>query len=429
MVISRQENIFFKLKAHEWVSCVSCFLMITGMVCSRSLLSLGMVLLLLNALHPSRIKEHWRLFRKSAFAIFSLLLFAAYLLSGIWSEDKANWLVLLQIKLPFLFFPFALIRLPVQNRNWLLYTIVGMLLALFGGMVYSFFFLVADPGHFATGAHLLSPMEGDYIRFTIVLVLAMTFVLFLLANRSGFNIGRSGVAALIGWLVIAVLYIHIQAAKSGLVSFYILYVGSVVYYAWQQRRVFMGILLLAAGGFGLWMSTYLPSMSLQMSVVSTTAEPAAGESRSGPTGKEVYASSVTARLKSYQVALGAMSGQWLLGAGAGDMKKAMEKEYARREPGLPQFAMILPHNQVLCSLLSIGAPLTVLVLLPLIFSTLFKRANWSDPYGILSWLIIFFGLMIEPMLEVQFGIFVFLYFTYLWPAIRSARYGASATAR
>lgn len=405
------ENETRSLKFHEWVSLISCFLMSIGMVCSRLLLSIGMLMLFLNTLQPQKIAENWRKLRHSAFALFSLLFFLAYVISGFWSEDQSNWLVMVQIKLPFLIFPFALMGLPLNNKFWLKLMIAGLLIALLGGMIYSF--SISNSKNYEGGLHMPSPMEGDYIRFTIVLVLAMVFIVYLIKNAVVMQINKIFVVLLIIWFAIAVAYIHIQAAKSGIVSYYIFYGIFVLHYGFTRRRPLQTLGLVAIGIIGFLAFSKLPIMSSQINKMSyerqvlKTAD-TAGYRKTG---------SVVPRINSYKVAADVISKNFLIGVGAGDMKEEMDKGYDEKYPNLVGPAKLLPHNALLCSFIAIGVPMSVMTLVMLICSPLFKRVNRGNIYFITTWIILFFGLMIEPMLEVQFGIFVFLFFMYLWTEI------------
>jgi len=105
------------------------------------------------------------------------------------------------------------------------------------------------------------------------------------------------------------------------------------------------------------------------------------------------------------------------GVGAGDTKPEMDKLYKQRFPSLPEVAYILPHNEFISSALAIGILLSACTLVPMVFLPLVEKRNRKNIYFLTTWVILFFGLMIEPMLEVQFGIFVYLFFIYLWTDI------------
>jgi len=402
------------LKWQDWVSCLSCLLMLGGMVFSRLLLSVGMILLLLNALHPAQVKEHWQKFKGSGYALASTLFFLAYLISGIWSEDKSNWLAVVQVKLPFLILPFAMFSLPLKNVQWLKIMTVGLLVFLLGGMCYSFYFAVSDPLSYSEIGHMPSPMEGDYIRFTIVISLALVFAVFFIYNRNEFQLRSTTWIFVVLWILTAIAYIHIQAAKSGIIAFCILGVAFILDYGIKHRKfgaMFIYLALFAAGEYAF---SKTPSVSNQ--ITRYTEEKKAMQAP-GDTANVSKAGSVILRLNSYKVAAEVIRSNAVLGVGAGDTKHEMDKIYVRQFPHLSEANYILPHNEFMCSALAIGILLSLFSLVPMIFAPVFEKKNRRNIYFLATWAILLFGLMIEPMLEVQFGIFVFLFFIYLWTGI------------
>ncbi len=161
--------------------------------------------------------------------------FIAYALSGIWSDDIANWSRILQIKLPFVFLPFAFLGAPLQKIKFQRYTIYGILVTLLAGMVYSFSFLIAAPTYLSTQAHLPSPLEGDYIRFTISLVLGLQMIFYLFSEKVGSPLRIGEKILLGGWSILSIAYIHIQAAKSGILCLYLLIIIYIIAKYFRKR--------------------------------------------------------------------------------------------------------------------------------------------------------------------------------------------------
>jgi O-antigen ligase len=402
------------LKWQDWVSCLSCFLMLGGMVFSRLLLSIGMILLFLNSLHPNQIRAYWQKFKTSGFAWASLSFFIAYLISGLWSEDKSSWLSVIQTKLPFLFFPFAMFSLPLTNSKWLKIMGFALFTFLLGGMSYSFYFAIFNPDSFSAIGHMPSPMEGDYVRFTIVIVLALMFFVFFINNRNQLKLHKTVVGLLILWALIAIVYIHIQAAKSGLVAFSIFGVAFILDYGIRHKKfrtMFIYLILFAAGEYAFSKTSSVSNQINRYTEEQKVMEVPNDTAVASQTG------SVILRLNSYKVATQIIKQHPVTGVGAGDVKQEMDKLYVRDFPKLNVSARIIPHNEFLCGAMAIGIILSLLTLIPMVFLPWLEKNNTRSIYFITTWTILLFGLMIEPMLEVQFGIFVFLFFIYLWTDI------------
>lgn len=371
---------------------------------SRALLSVSMIVMLVNALHPGRLRDIW----KSAdhrFFLFSCLAFlGSYLISGLWSADKQEWMNFMQIKLPFLFLPFALLSLPLDHARLRQILINGILLLLTIGMLYSFHVFLQDPAYLKSNVHLPSPMEGDYIRFTMVLVFAIHLVLFELYFKQSERRTRAGVFVLVLWALFAIFYIHFQAAKSGLVCFYIMIASFLLSYFTGKRKL-TGILVLAAiVGGALWSMFNVPLMRKQVDLM--MREKQMWEQHD--TTRFTSANSFVPRLISYDLALGVIADHPLLGVGGGDLEKEMDRAYTAHYDYIP--VHILPHNQFLCTAMVVGIPLTLTLVLMILSPLKYKR----DFFSISVFLVMLTGLMIEPMLETQYGIFVYLFFTMFW---------------
>lgn len=397
----------------ESASILGCLLMSVGMVCSRLLLSIGMILMLLVALHPADIKYNWQKFKQSKFAMAGVLFFLAYVLSGFWSADTTNWVKMVQIKLPFLFLPFALIGMPLQNVKWFKIMLAGLLCALLGGMLYGFYGIVKNPEIYALGVHIPSPMEGDYIRFTIVVVLTFIMIVYSLRSKSLLELNKWEILLLLAWGAIGLVYIFVQAAKSGIVALAIFLSMFVLEYCIRKRKfILLGVAVLIAVVSAFFISR-VPSVSRQVDNFSHERQVMQHEDSIGLNSS----SSFVPRINSYKIAEDVIRANLLLGVGAGDVKTEMDKLYIAEFPDLNPVARILPHNELLCSLLAIGVPLTLLTLVVMVFIPLLRKDNRTNIYFLTTWVVIFFGLSIEPMLEVQYGIFVFIFFMQLWVGI------------
>ncbi|PSK93991.1 O-antigen ligase family protein [Taibaiella chishuiensis] len=401
---------YWPLRVQEYLACVCCIGMVAGMLFSRGLLSVSMIVMVLNALHPATLQESWARCRGNRFALFSLLFFLSYAVSGFWSQDIGNWSRILQIKLPFLFLPFAFINAPLHEVRLQRYTIYGILLTLLGGMVYSISFLVADPGYFSVNPHLPSPLEGDYIRFTIALVLGLHLIFYLFSEKNSFLLKGAEKALLVLWSVAAIAYIHIQAAKSGMLCLYLLIIIYIVARYIRKRPGLGFAFLFLLGAASIIGGMTIPSIKSQ--VKNIVKEQKMWESNN--TAQFNNASSFVPRLISYKVALELIRDQPLTGVGTGDVKAEIDKKYKAEYPGMSEYFRLIPHNQFIFTALVVGIPLSLLLVL-LVFAPLMRQTR--NVYTVATLMIMFVGLSIEPMLEVQNGVFVYLFFTLFWMAV------------
>lgn len=399
---------FWTPEIQEWIASICCIAMLAGMLFSRAILSVSMIVMVINTLHPDSIKQAWINTKKNRFVICGVLFFLSYVVAVGWTDDKAAWLPFVQIKLPFVFLPFALLNAPLQQIRHQKFVLFGILLVLLSGMIYSLSFLIINPELYKNGGHLPSPLEGDYIRFTMTLVLSINLVLYLFYER--LVSGRMVRSLLVAWCVLAIAYIHIQAAKSGIVSFYLLILVYIAYEFIRRKKWGVIIGAFVMGGIAMVLLLALPSVKKQVS--NLAYEKKVWEANDTTGFKK--SSSVVPRLISYKIAVELIAANPVVGVGPGDMVDEIDEKYNKDYPSLRGASRILPHNQFICTMLIVGVPLSLILFLMVIAPLSRKELR---VYTLSTFVIMVFGLMIEPMLEVQYGIFTYLLFTLIWMSV------------
>lgn len=406
--LSKDSSAATAFSALDWMVMLSCALMFIGFLCSRVFLSIGMIMMVCSGFRPSALAEGWRVFRKNTFGWLAFFFFFFCLISGFWSLDKDQWLASTLVKLPFALLPFAMLNLPFHKKKLQVWLLAIILIILFSGIAYSCSFLIIQPQRFFSKSHLPSPAASDYIRFTIALVLAMQMILFVLNKKNQFDIAKPGRILMISWIVIAAIYIHLQAAKSGLVCFY-LFVAINMGYRFIQNRQFglMKVLsILLVGGLLLFFSArFLPSINNQLSRVKSGV----AIWQSGDTAKYETNSSIVPRLVSYEAAWKSIKEHPLLGVGAGDWKSAVQHQYDQYFPFMKHYRLI-PHNQYICTAFLVGIPATLVLILMIIW----PLRKFSNIAVFSTACIMIVGTVIEAMLEIQYGVFVYLFFMLFW---------------
>lgn len=406
MEISGRILRYWPLRVQEWTSVICCIAMVAGLLFSRAILSVAMIVLFLNALHPHKIALSWNELKKNLFARSCILFFLCYVVSGLWSRETGNWIAILQIKAPFLLFPFAMFSVPLAQpalRKIIVYSILFLLMA---GMIYSAQVLLQSPDYLLHYPHLPSPVEGDYIRFTVAIVFGIQLAGWFFLNRKTESLSKLATYFLLAWILLATVYIHVQAAKSGLVCFYVL-VGTFLYVQFAGKRKWLPWVglpaMLVAGALCVML---VPSLRNQMDSVVQEQK----VWQQNDTTKFAATVSVVPRLLSYKIATRLIAAHPVAGTGAGDIQKEMDLVYEKEYPQIPENAKLLPHNQFLCTALGLGIPLSLSLLLMAV-APLYGNRRYFPVVS--TFLIMMVGLMIEPMLETQYGIFVYLFFTLL----------------
>lgn len=375
---------------------------IGGMLGARFVASLATILFGLNALwdvHPRRwLRERWWL--------FGLVWVLMYALSYFWSADAAEWFAHLQVKFPFLFLPLAFAFLPRFRASELRLFTWGLLGLMCAGAVYSLSYLWRTPANdLITGykyAHVLpTPFYNDHIAFSAAVALTIAWAMFcapLFIRR------RQKILLCLGAFFLAA-YLHILAAKTGLVSLYILLLGVSIYHLKQSPG--RGMLQLAGIALAITAAFItLPTLRERAGYSIVTWRSYVMGERNG-----IY--SDAGRIISYDLACRSIARHPWAGVGAGDVFSEMKAGYARRYPEVPEAQKLWPHNQYLTAAMSAGIPTALLLLLWQAAPLRRVRRNRSSFYFVMVWIMLLIPLMIDLFLEVQMGVAVFLIFLLL----------------
>ena len=331
---------------------------------------------------------------------------AMYALSYFWSEHKDVWYEQFQVKYPFLLLPMALPFLPRFSRRQLTILTVtfGIMLAL--STFYSLSFLLRDPAHFIYGykqSHLIPTLpKRDHIRASLTYALYIVWSVYVWPWLDGRR-ARWITGICIGVLVV---FLHILAAKSGLVSLYLFLSAWGIYLAVGRRKV-MGLVLVVAIPLAVMAAIrFVPTFRERANYIGYSLYMLRNGDRSAMYGD-------IARLQSYKIAFQVISDHPLLGVGAGDMLPEMNKYYDQWYPTAPPEGRLVPHNQFLCVGLACGIPTMVVFIIWAFMPLGLMRRNRGSFFLAITWLVLLVQLLIEPVLEVQFGVFVYIFFLLL----------------
>lgn len=388
--------------------------MIAGFMWSRALLSTSLIIGFINIFHPSYFIEEWTIWRKNKIALACFLFFLCYAISGIWSEDLGHWWSGLQNKLPFGFLPFMFLGLHLEKPKNQKLLVNFLLLNQFLVICYSLTVFVSNWSYYLNAYNysvsLPTTKYNDHIRFSLSLVASLIMLFYyLFKNKRIFNHKweRSILWALV---VLFIAYLHLLASKTGLLVLYI----SLLVFVWDSLRhlkpvglayLFLGLMLLCP--FILYWT--IPTFQTKVDYVRYEYRQVKEHDQLDPNLSDA------GRLISYQMAFQVWREHLWLGTGSGDLSKNMSTAYQQLRPDIPEKNHINPHNQYLYTFVSLG-----IILGSCIFVLLF--ASYFSPYtfplgGKLNSIIMAVAMMAEAMLEIQFGIFLFLLYLLYWENI------------
>lgn len=377
--------------------------MFAGFLLSRVALSLFMLLYGVTMLRdvPPRqwLRQRWWL--------LGMAWVAMYAVSGLWSTNMDEWGIRLQTKLPFLLLPLAFAfqpRFSAKEKQWLTMSL-AILLSI--AALYSMSFFVTDPVHYTREYHLSHMLptlpKKDHIRCSMAMALFVvwSFYAWPSVSRRGAKLALGSMMALI------VVYLHLLAAKSGLVTLYLFVLLYGVYVA-AVRRKLAGLIGIAAIPLAVWGAySMMPTFRERVHFIDFTLYQFRHGDVSGNVGD-------IARLISYQLAGQLIAEHPLTGVGTGDMKKEMDRLYEQDYPQIPEYGRLLVHNQAMVVALGCGIPAAA-VFLWWVFAPLARlRRNRQSFFFVVVWLILLLQLMIEPVLEIQYGVFMYLFYLLLF---------------
>jgi O-antigen ligase len=376
--------------------------MVYGFLCGRAVLSVSMFLFCINTLwnvHPKEwLRQRWWL--------LGMAWVGLYALSYFWSTDIPYWTERLQVKFPFILFPLAFCFLKPLSSRHIRFLSFGLIALAAGGCFYTLSFFFADPeksisGYFYSQV-LPTPAYKDHIRFSIFIAWIVIWTCFVFRKmNSSLQKGITVTA-----IVFFVLFLHLLAVRSGLLVLYTFFSVYIIY-LFLRRKIRTASLILLSGVVLVSIAyTSIPSFRSKIHY----AVYSLNEYEHGNHSADF---SDIGRLISYDLASRIIKEHPVFGVGAGDIRAEMKKKYEVYSPATRPEQRIVPHNQVLEVTLAGGFVTLSVFLCWLFYPVKQLKKNRASFYILATWLALFVAMLVEAMLEVQFGVFVYL-FALLW---------------
>jgi O-antigen ligase len=389
----------------QQLSLLALVILLGGGLFSRFLLSAGSGLLVIAACWPRRSGSSWAR-TDQWYAVLLATLFLWPLISGIWSSDTTEWWKRVQVKLPFLLFPLAFWRmgdLPPVFKKYAEYCFIAAVLVGTGWSCSQYlgnFAAINDSYHYA--GVLPTPLDDDHVRFSWAVLIAILLLARRLLHAPPALQPEKWILGVI--LVWCIAYLHLLAAKTGLIG---LYLAAIVVLMQQLRRgnrkigllaVFLLLLLPVLAYWG------LPSFHHRIHyIVYDFNQYSRGVFPGGrPDG---------ARVLSWM-------GGWQLfttspwtGIGYGDTWNAIQQWYSNHFPHTPPHDRLFPSNQYLlyaCGTGILGGLTSVVTALYPMLSRMRSR-----PMVLAFHTGAAFFFFFEMHLEGQYGVFLYCFFA-LW---------------
>ena len=203
----------------NWVS-VCLLLLFAGLLLSRALVSFASVMIVVPFLFERKI----HVFQKEYLLAIALII-APVLISGLWSDDKTLWWNSLSVKLPLLTMMLGISAVYISVERWRKLSYAYIIIVSLGCAWSAGQYLLnasAIEASYLKAKVLPTPADEDYVRFSWMVAIAI-----FLGFKNFLAETEKRVQFIILILILClVIYLHILAAKTGLLC---LYSGAVIY--------------------------------------------------------------------------------------------------------------------------------------------------------------------------------------------------------
>ncbi|MCC7400922.1 MAG: hypothetical protein IT214_05515 [Chitinophagaceae bacterium] len=376
--------------------------LMTSLFISRAFLSISLILFsALTILHkngPAQLKKTL----KDPFLVSISLFFLIPFISGLWSVDWKEWLSVIKNKLPFLFLPVAFAgSWQLSEKQWK--TIAYLFLALvliscFRSLWLYFMDIRAINESYLRAKTIPTILDDDHVRFSWLVSIAI------LVNSLLVYISKSVKRKVLLFfpLILMVVYLHLLAVRTGLVSMYFFFFCFFFFLLLKQKKYsfFLASGIVLIGAVSWWsfptLRNKIKYVRYDFSFVKSGGVPGTSDAN---------------RLISLD------AGWYILqnnpfGVGAGDFRNEVNKWYEKNIPGIKEPDIIFPSSEWAVYGDMAGWPAVLLFTFAIGFPLFVRKIRYRFFWSMLVSILII-GCLAETTLEVQFGIFIYC-FTILW---------------
>lgn len=381
---------------------------LTGLFTERAVPSIAMFTIIGAALFRRGFGGVFRAaFRDPLFWMISTLILLP-LLSGLWSENIADWWKRIVLKAPLLVVPLAMAGMQINQKwyNGISLLWIGVVLAGCGWSLGHYVLNMAFYQEAYLKAKVIpTPFFNDHLRFSWVVV-AMLLLLVKLWRNGVFTtlwqrISAGGVA------LFFVAYLHILSARTGLLSLYLAAgVMALAYIVINKRYLIGGIMLL--------LMALMPVLAWHTSATFRNRINFVRYDFFHFThGAYNEGLSDAPRIYSLRAGWSIFTQHPHTGIGYGDIMPAAMKWYAENAPQLPEYEKLLPGSNWLLYAAGMGWP-GWLIFMIAATGPFFLRQLRRDPTWLAFWATCWLAMLYEIPVDGQVGVALYALLPMWW---------------
>ncbi len=373
---------------------------------SRGALSVSIILFACFTLLHKNFFPQVKTFFKTPFLLSLSVLFFIPFVSGLWSNDTERWSDVVRLKLPLLFLPLAVAgRWQLSAKQWRIVALL-FLFCVLAGCGWGLQEYVQNAAQIQEGylraKTIRTPFEDDHVRFSWVVSVAVIICLRLWQEAAK----KMQKVSLLLLTVFFIVFLHILAARTGLLS---LYLFLFIYAAWwlmkrrNRHRSVLLLCLLILLPFVAYFSlpTFKARLRYNLYDLSFVRK-----------AEYLPGSSDGARMASLRAGWHVLKENFL-GVGAGDVMHEADKWYAANLPQVLPSDKFYPCSEWLVHGAFAGWPggllLTAIMLLPFFVKRVKHRVYWIGFHATAAASFLF-----DIGLEVQYGVFLYAVLACCW---------------
>ena len=362
-----------------------------------------MIGLAVNAVFNKNIGRNFRAFVQNRVLPGFTVIFFIVLVSGLWSKNL-DWLSnRLQMKLPFLLLPFAMVALPRFDKSVFFPILAGFFWVVSAVCVYSVGMYVLDfettTEAYKQGHVLFTPVM--HIRFSLIVAICVAIGFYLYQEKYYIRFPAERIMMLVVTILL-IAYLHVLAVRTGLISLYGALGFFVLHYIIKTKRYSLGIALGALLVVGLALAIrFVPTLWYKVNYMRWSLEQI-------ERGERLADLSDSYRLATIEAGIRLGNQHPILGTGWGDIKDETAAYLQSKYPELLQ-VIYMPQSEYVLFYAASGL-IGLLIFIFVTLQPLFYNKAWQNLFNGAFHVIMIMSFIVEQTLETQLGVAIYVIF-------------------